>query len=536
METKATIEGFRRFLDLIKSSPILQVPEQSQSSEASFYDALEPISNYPNPDPVEQTQSDEDLLGRSPEPISSSPPEVDTSDETPLSDDYHQPLELIPTSPIFDSTEYSHSNNESLHHLVLVSSSSPINIHDPVPLSGESQQLSEPHSILQILDIAEQPQCIYKYFRQPSGLNPTSPALDATEHSQPNHDGPLKPFSSSPGIDTPDHTKSKNKHLSQSPERMATSSLLSSTSHSQFRDSSLHQPLELVLPSPNLMISEQHQPGYHSLDPPPELISTLPILNAAAIQPYFRSNYLQQSLEGIPTSLMLDAASHSQAGDEDDDDLKPLEYARKHGLSRDYLKEPYLISNLDVFGDYQDGLTDDSHFPQFKLTTNVNTDERLSISKDATLLIASVSREETSGFVDNAILRMIESRKRKNILLELPLLKSDHETDCNEFAQKGGFEIKLQNVKLPLEVVDEKNNGGLGFSPSLWNQGTKILENLKREKLEVSKDTLVYLQNIFKNDWTEEDKNGMWASVHIYKRVSASRSVYTWTMIDAACL
>ena len=92
----------------------------------------------------------------------------------------------------------------------------------------------------------------------------------------------------------------------------------------------------------------------------------------------------------------------------------------------------------------------------------------------------------------------------------------------HRFARREGFETQLRDVKLPLEVLDEETNGGLTFSASLWDKGTKLLDELKRAKLEVSKETLMCLQDILKNDWTEEDEKAVWTSGQTYRKVISS--------------
>ncbi len=243
-----------------------------------------------------------------------------------------------------------------------------------------------------------------------------------------------------------------------------------------------------------------------------DLAPSVSIIGIPAVQPQL-SNFCNQS------DAFLAVNSHS--GD-DDEEISALEYARMNCLSRDYLKEPYLISILNVFGDYRNRLTDDSHLPQFEMKTNINADERLTITRDAALLIASVTREEPHEWVEDFVLGSMIGRRHKFSRLELPLLKTDYETDCEQFAQRDGFEAKLQNVKLPSEIVDEENSGGLIFSPSLWRKGTEILDGLKREKLEVSRDTVVFLQTIHNIDWTQEDEEQLWKGLHTYSKVISS--------------
>lgn len=259
---------------------------------------------------------------------------------------------------------------------------------------------------------------------------------------------------------------------------------------------------------------------YHNTFPDPQNISSKEHFTLGEVDMDY--HHPQPSQELPSTAPSINESNQSESCGEEDD-LSPLEYARLNGLSRDYLAEPYLVSGLDIIEDGHSGFTNDSHLIQFQLpTTKISTDERLIISKEAALLIACISREEPNS-KDAIVLQMLGKRVFENHQLELPLLRSDHESDCRKFARSDGFEIKLQNVKFPLEMVDEEKNEGLGWSPKLWSRGSEILEELKREKLEVSKETLGHLQNFLKHSWTEEDEKELWASVQKYKMVSAPR-------------
>jgi hypothetical protein len=213
-------------------------------------------------------------------------------------------------------------------------------------------------------------------------------------------------------------------------------------------------------------------------------------------------------------------SNHSQSSDNEEEDLTPIQYARLNGLSCDYLAEPMPLSHIDKLRkDTHDGLTDDSHLRQFNFEPELDTEERLSISKDAALLLASVAKEESVDWADSLVLSTLGSRDVKRMRVEEPFLKSDHKRDCKEFAKREGFEIKLKDVKLPSEIVNEENDEGLGWPSKFWSLGAEVMENLKQEKITVQRDTLVYLQNTLKATWTEEDGIGLWNRELKYKRV-----------------
>jgi hypothetical protein len=223
----------------------------------------------------------------------------------------------------------------------------------------------------------------------------------------------------------------------------------------------------------------------------------------------------------IPATNGAEVTSHPQPElDVDFEDLAPLEYARASGLTRNHVTEEY--AEVDAIqDDVYPGCLADSHLPQFDLGTGFKVEERVSVSKEGAALLASVAHEEVAESIDALILPMLGARSSTcKAKLELPLLRSDHETDCKNFGRREGFEIKLQDVRLPLESVDEENGQGLGLPSRFWNIGPKLLEQLKGEKIGISKDTIAYLQDALKAAWTAEDEENLWNSEIKYKRVS----------------
>jgi hypothetical protein len=113
---------------------------------------------------------------------------------------------------------------------------------------------------------------------------------------------------------------------------------------------------------------------------------------------------------------------------------------------------------------------------------------------------------------------MLDSKDFKDIHLELPLLKTDHALDCRSFANRYGFEIQLIDVKLPLEMVDDYSNEGLSFPSSMYCRGDEILDELKKERLVVSRETMEYLSAAIKPGWTDSDDTSLWEGLRNYKK------------------
>lgn len=502
-------------------------------TSAPQIDTPKPISDYHDGEEFGFEQSrPHDSRNNSPGPFFSSP-DIETPDRTPFGDNSHQ---IIPASQDLHTTEHSQSNT-CLRHMDasdetqlsgyshqpedLSPTSLVVNTSMPSCISDDnSHQLQAPKSLSNpaLLQTTEEFQCKDYSLHHPAGE-----IFSSIDHPDVNHDKLHQPgkfisdppgldtialfkcndqslvcypelILSLPGINTLDGAESCDHHLHPSPGNLTALSTLHTVSHTQLGDDYLRQSM-LHMPTP---------------------------LPGTVGRPQFLDNFLYQFPEVISTSPVPDVTAQSESSDEEPE-ISPLQYARENGLCRDHLQTPYHASNLNAFAEYQNGLLGDSHLLQFKLCAEVNTDERLTASKDAALLIASVSREETFEWVDDTICQMITSSKYIVPRLELPLLKSDQETDCKTFARREGFEIKLQDVKLPLEMVDGESNGGIGFSPSLCNKGTEILEKLKKERLEVSKDTLLYLQSILRSDWTDENEKKVWESTYTYKKVSSSQ-------------
>lgn len=67
-------------------------------------------------------------------------------------------------------------------------------------------------------------------------------------------------------------------------------------------------------------------------------------------------------------------------------------------------------------------------------------------------------------------------------------------------------------------MVDEEKNEGVGFPAAYWHLGDGIMEDLKKEKLEVTRDTMVYLQAALATTWTRQDEKDLWREEMNYKR------------------
>lgn len=221
--------------------------------------------------------------------------------------------------------------------------------------------------------------------------------------------------------------------------------------------------------------------------------------------------------------LSASAMSNDSQSSGEEEEISPLQYARQNGLSCDHLKEPMPRSCATIIEGIADGVTDDSHLNQFEFA-EYNTDERLPLSKDAAILIAWATTPEKEELIRSIVQILLDSTQPKARYLELPVLMSDHETDCRQFARREGFEIKLADIRLPLELVDDEKGEGIIIPTKLWSHGTEIMEELKNEKISVTKETMTYLTNGLKLDWDRDVETEVRASIHKYQKVSIGDS------------
>ena len=114
-----------------------------------------------------------------------------------------------------------------------------------------------------------------------------------------------------------------------------------------------------------------------------------------------------------------------------------------------------------------------------------------------------------------------ETLRYRALKLDVPALRSDHAIDCGRLARRVKAFLKepLPNHRLPLHPSDIEKGEGLEFPQSTREKGREQMSAVENEHLEVNKDTLVYLMQSLKSEWTEEDQRGLYAGVSNYVKV-----------------
>src|SRR5438046_1576284 len=145
---------------------------------------------------------------------------------------------------------------------------------------------------------------------------------------------------------------------------------------------------------------------------------------------------------------------------EDSQDAKPsiLEYARFYGLTQDYRKnaplDAALVPNIPSKEDIHHDLDDETNMFTIQKPVGLSHIERLVVEKEAALVLPSLGLPIST--VTNSVLNLLDVRMTRNMKLETPILRTDHELDVIHFRK--GFKPCTADLKLPLENVGDDND------------------------------------------------------------------------------
>ncbi|OCK81517.1 hypothetical protein K432DRAFT_295295 [Lepidopterella palustris CBS 459.81] len=191
-----------------------------------------------------------------------------------------------------------------------------------------------------------------------------------------------------------------------------------------------------------------------------------------------------------------------------------LEYARFHGLCREYTLVHPSTSGIAVPS--QDELDSDLQDPIG--CTLAESDfiikEPLTVSKDSAIYLRSIviTPEMSSGDeLDSG-----NERNRAYLKQELPILRSDNELDLQNFGSTALPDF--HTLKLPLETVNEAKGEGLEWPTKFRTLPCEKHQEAETEKLEISRNILLFLQTALKDTLTVEDYESVKADGSRYRR------------------
>lgn len=188
-----------------------------------------------------------------------------------------------------------------------------------------------------------------------------------------------------------------------------------------------------------------------------------------------------------------------------------LDYARFYHLAHDYSERPPL-SGFHEPEDLLSQLGDPDGVLCIDATAATPPTERLSVSKEVAVLLSSAIAPPhgTHGFDE-----LLDAHRRRNLKMELPILRSMHELDVLVFGCR--IVPDLAREHLPMERIDEEQDEGIAW-PASYHRLPQIHNALAMaEKFVAPKPTLGYLESVMK------PRSGDIANIHndltLYKKV-----------------
>jgi len=167
------------------------------------------------------------------------------------------------------------------------------------------------------------------------------------------------------------------------------------------------------------------------------------------------------------------------------------EYARFYGLTRDHT-ELHPLQGISTSDDLPCHLDDPSNVFHIDESGATVPEERMVADTGALSLLASIAPrppKDSTAFDEDIDL---DTHRFANLKHELPLLRSDHEDDLRHWVSQ--VSPDLENEFLPQETVDEEADEGLTWPSWAHKMPGDIWRQVSSEKLELSHDAMVFLQ------------------------------------------
>ncbi|KAL5441262.1 hypothetical protein PMIN07_004328 [Paraphaeosphaeria minitans] len=200
-----------------------------------------------------------------------------------------------------------------------------------------------------------------------------------------------------------------------------------------------------------------------------------------------------------------------------------LEYARFHGLCSDFTHElPLCYNNVSISDEAFDlNLRDPKDVLALTNPAGELMKERLAVTKEAAMLLKSTI---SLAAAPNDLPRLLNERRRiVNLKQELPILRTDNELDLLGFGS--AVMPSFDGLKIPLEPIDEENDEGLKW-PSRYSEfPSQCTDRAKSEKLGVSRETLLHLQDAIKDYHSLEDSENIKHEALLYRKNTATQSI-----------
>ncbi|KLJ06668.1 hypothetical protein EMPG_17842 [Blastomyces silverae] len=179
-----------------------------------------------------------------------------------------------------------------------------------------------------------------------------------------------------------------------------------------------------------------------------------------------------------------------------------LEYARFYDIASNSIADPLLLVP-PVIEDLDQSLGDISNHPSIDLEdihreVQARTREKLDANRASAPLLSSIIKlsvdERPIGIHDEEIEYPTDSRRIRDMKLEAPVLRTDHEMDMRAFRRR--ISLDFMQIDVPLEDLDDENDESLKFPSSFWSQTEHLWHMVQAERLSCTKDGLLLIQGI----------------------------------------
>jgi len=117
----------------------------------------------------------------------------------------------------------------------------------------------------------------------------------------------------------------------------------------------------------------------------------------------------------------------------------------------------------------------------------------------------------------------LETSEQKRLKLEPPLLATDHDRDCRRVAHKlkALAQAPVSSHGLSPIPTEAGSGEGLEFSDAEKKGDAELMEAFGKETLEVTRESLLFLVESLRTEWTDGDRQDLFESVSTYKGVWA---------------
>ncbi|KAJ4379582.1 hypothetical protein N0V86_004763 [Didymella sp. IMI 355093] len=194
------------------------------------------------------------------------------------------------------------------------------------------------------------------------------------------------------------------------------------------------------------------------------------------------------------------------------EELSVLEYAREQGICVDYTTElpRYVDICLSLKDTIDPGLPDpfEHDLADAALAARELTKERLNLNKEAALILRTVLTLREPP-VDDPL--TADARQTRDLKQELPILQTDAELDMLQFGTKVEPDLRVIRTRLPSEDLDEENDEGFGWPAKYFTYPAQCDARIKSEKLGMTKDALMFLQNAVTDQFSAQDEEELMA-------------------------